>query len=848
MPMPMQLNDRLISTVDRLMLAVALTVLLILPMGYSVLAYRSLVDRVDSLARVKAAAITDLVSGNPGLWVFQVQRIEHLLTLYPVPTEAAPANDEAASVYDANGVLLVLAGNPPQELLLRRSHPIHDSGRVVGRVEVVHSLRGLIVGTALAGLLGLSLGGALYGVFRAWPRRLLRQMGEALEAERVALRESEQRYRTLIEWSPEAMVVYRRNKVLYVNPAGVALLGRTSAQDAASKNILDFIHPDSHQLALARVKMIADGANPPMAEMKFLKLDGTVIDVEVQSTSIAFDGKPATCSNIRDITERKRAQAALLESEARFRSLTEMSSDFYWESDALHRFTQRSESKREAAESAFPEASSLGKCRWEIPYSSPEESGWQKHRVTLDAHLPFRNFEISRRRPNGAEYHNSVSGDPVFSAAGEFKGYRGIGSDITERKQAEAIRASLEAQLRESQKMEAIGTLAGGIAHDFNNILATILGNAELARQDASANPLALESLEEIRKAGSRGRDLVQQILSFSRRQPTERKPTVLAPIIEESVRLLRATLPARIALDVHCEAEAPPVHADATQILQIVINLVTNAMQAMPGGPGRIGIRLDTVLLDAALAEAHPVLAVLHACCPGRTLRLAVSDNGPGIDAVTLTRIFEPFFTTKAVDEGTGLGLPVVHGIVQTHQGAIDVTSQPGRGSTFTVYLPVAEVHSSESRPAESVAAPSAAPGGGIAIGSDRHILYLDDDESLVFLVTRLLERRGFRVSGFIDQRQALDALRADPAAFDLMVTDYNMPGMSGLDAVRAARAIRADLPVAIASGFIDEALRAEADGAGVHELILKANAVEDMCAAFARLALTVGSGSTCS
>jgi PAS domain S-box-containing protein len=415
---------------------------------------------------------------------------------------------------------------------------------------------------------------------------------------------------------------------------------------------------------------------------------------------------------------------------------------------------------------------------------------------------------------------------------------RGVMMDITARKRAQAAHAELETQLRESQKMEAIGTLAGGIAHDFNNIIATILGNTELARQDVSANPLALESLEEIRKAGARARDLVQQILSFSRRQPTELKLTALAPIIKESVRLLRATLPARLTLDVHCDTAVPAVLADATQIQQILINLATNAMQAMRGGPGRIGIRLDTVMLDAALADAHPALGAMHARRPGRTVRLAVSDDGPGMDAATLGRIFEPFFTTRPLDEGTGLGLSVVHGIAQAHEGAIAVDSQSGKGATFTLYLPAAEVQAGAPEPDESAAAATATPD----IGGGRHILYIDDDESLVFLVQRLLERRGYRVSGYTDQREALDVLRADAASFDMVVSDYNMPGMSGLDVAREVRAIRVDLPVAVTSGFIDEALRAQAEGAGVRELIFKANAMEDLCEAFARLAQTVG------
>jgi PAS domain S-box-containing protein len=262
-------------------------------------------------------------------------------------------------------------------------------------------------------------------------------------------------------------------------------------------------------------------------------------------------------------------------------------------------------------------------------------------------------------------------------------------TDITARKQAESARSSLEAQLRESQKMQAIGTLAGGIAHDFNNILATILGNTELARQDVTLDPKrALESLEEIKKAGTRARNLVQQILSFSRRQPTERKPVHLALILKELARLLRATLPARVTLDIHCDADVPPVLADATQIEQIVINLSTNAMQAMNGEPGHIAIRLDTQTLDRALAEKLPALHALHEMHAGRVVRLTVQDDGSGMSAVTRDKIFEPFFTTKAVNEGTGLGLSVVHGIVEAHKGAIVVDSEIGKGTTFSLYL----------------------------------------------------------------------------------------------------------------------------------------------------------------
>jgi signal transduction histidine kinase/ActR/RegA family two-component response regulator len=405
--------------------------------------------------------------------------------------------------------------------------------------------------------------------------------------------------------------------------------------------------------------------------------------------------------------------------------------------------------------------------------------------------------------------------------------------NITERQEAQAARTLLESQLRQAQKMEAIGTLAGGIAHDFNNIIATILGNTELARQDARASPKALESLEEIRKAGARARELVKQILSFSRREPTERKAVSLIAVVDESVRVLRMALPPLVQLDVRRDAEVPWVLADATQIGQVLINLVNNAAQAMQGGPGRIGIHLGAVPLDATLAASHPALLEMRAQHPGPLARLVVSDTGPGMDAATLERIFEPFFTTKAVDEGTGLGLAVVHGIVRAHGGAITVESVPGKGAVFTVYLPVIETPIETTQRGATGA--SAMPAHTPEVG--QHILYLDDEEALVFLVKRLLTRRGYRVSGYIMQDEALAALRADPGSFDLVLTDYNMPGMSGLDVAAEVHAIRGDLPVAIASGFVDENLRARASAAGVRDLIFKANAVEEFCDVVQRL-----------
>ena len=405
--------------------------------------------------------------------------------------------------------------------------------------------------------------------------------------------------------------------------------------------------------------------------------------------------------------------------------------------------------------------------------------------------------------------------------------------DVTDMKQAEKRRTLLEAQLRESQKMEAIGTLAGGIAHDFNNIIAVVLGNVQLLLQDVAADPRVVTSLVEIRTAGRRARDLVQQILSFSRRQVVELKPTQLLAVIVECEKLLRAVLPGRVQLDVHCDPETPAAIADANQIQQIVINLATNALQALAGKAGQVHINLDAVALDADWSHAHPEAESWLEPGTTRAVRLLIRDDGPGMDGVTRARIFEPFFTTKSTGEGTGLGLSVVHGIVQTHKGSIEVSSEPGRGTSFVILLPAAPQapgHASPVNDGHQATQPT-------DVGAGRSILYIDDDEALAFLVQRLLSRRGFRVDTQTHPQEALIRLRANPDDFDLIVTDYNMPAMSGLDVVREVRVLRPGMKVAVISGFIDEELRRLASMAGVRHLIFKASAVEELCEVIVQL-----------
>ncbi len=427
--------------------------------------------------------------------------------------------------------------------------------------------------------------------------------------------------------------------------------------------------------------------------------------------------------------------------------------------------------------------------------------------------------------------------------------------DITSLKNAQAQQRHLQAQLAQSQKMEALGTLAGGVAHDFNNILAAILGNADLARQDLPEHAASRESLHEISTAARRGRELVRQILAFSRQQPMQRTRVSVCTILAESCALLRAGLPPHVVLVQCCEPDNVAIEADATQLGQVVVNLCTNAIHALDGRPGRIECRIDTLPNTSAVLPSE--FAQTCAQLDVGVVRLRVSDNGMGMDADVRSRIFEPFFTTKSVGQGTGLGLPVVLGVVQVHGGAIEVDSEPGRGTTFTLYFPAAPdipaVANGESpfpiasepgtmRCQPSLPPPDTRSSNLCAMADDssqvpHHILYVDDDDTLVFLVRRLLERRGYRVTAFTSQTQAIDAVRADPEGFQLLLTDFNMPGMSGLEVAKAALAINPLLPVAVASGYITDELQAEAKAAGVREVVFKTDAVEAFCEVVARL-----------
>ena len=428
-------------------------------------------------------------------------------------------------------------------------------------------------------------------------------------------------------------------------------------------------------------------------------------------------------------------------------------------------------------------------------------------------------IELRLRRADGTPMWVSLSTRPIVDDAGRASGALGMLTDINERRHAEERRAALETQLREAQKMEAIGTLAGGIAHDFNNILAAIIGNVSAARQDTAIGLSNDASLAQIERAAVRARSLVQQILTFSRMQAQQLHVLALQPVIDESLDMLRATMPAQVELRVSRSGTPVHVRADATQIQQIVMNLCTNAWHALPAGRGRIEVGLAA---EASLPAAQADVARTWppALLNGPRAHLWIADNGCGMDEATRARVFEPFFTTKQVGQGTGLGLAVVHGIVSVHGGAIHVDSAPGVGSRFDLWFPLQDAP--EQVVESQHGALDAPPGAG------QHVLCVDDDPAMVLMVDGLLRRAGYKVTTFEQPAAALARVRADPGAFDIVVTDFNMPEMNGMELAAAIAGAAPGLPIVVTSGFISDEMRQRAGELHIGALLQKEYTLE--------------------
>jgi len=413
-------------------------------------------------------------------------------------------------------------------------------------------------------------------------------------------------------------------------------------------------------------------------------------------------------------------------------------------------------------------------------------------------------FEADLRKKNGEVFKAEITISKIFNEKGKVTGICVVLRDVTDRKK-------LEDQLRQSQKLEAIGTLASGIAHDFNNILTALIGYSEMAMSELHTEADKAQSdLQEVLKAGERARALVDQILTFSRQGEQERKPLQIQHVVKEALKLLRASLPTTIEIRQNIDETCGTILADPTQIHQVIMNLCTNAYQAMRDHGGILGVTLKQEEISEEYAERFLDIG------PGRYLKLEIDDTGSGIQPAIIEKIFEPYFTTKKKGEGTGLGLSVVHGIVKSHDGHISVYSEPGKGTTFKIYFPLYENASTAGNNLNKKT------GTELPHGTER-ILVVDDEKAIVDLNSRILTKLGYQVTAVTSSNEALQLFTRQPDAFDLVITDMTMPIMTGFDLTRELLAMRADIPIILCTGFSETVNEQSAKDAGIKEYLMK-------------------------
>ena len=626
--------------------------------------------------------------------------------------------------------------------------------------------------------------------------------------------------------------------LVYISEGCVGIWGLDAAAILADeKRIWYMAEPDTRQrLTRSVAEAVAQGT--------VWSEEWLIRDVRGQTRWLKGKGRPLPGDNgcthwvavVTDITESSRVRQIQDSTRTNFRMLVDRLEDI-----AVHRFgaDMRVSYWNRASERmyGYTEEEALGRDVLELLIPPERRAHWRRvFGDILLSHQRSTPFEGWLHRKDGSPVE--VRGTVVLleypDRPGEFVC---LDYDMTPIRRQEDERASLEAQLRQSQKLEALGTLAGGVAHDFNNILAAILGNTRLALMDAQDQPEVLQSLEEILRAAHRAKDLVQRILSFSRRTPTIRRMVSMQSVVAESVELLRATAPKSLALEVDFHPDTPAVLADPSQLHQVFMNLCTNALQAISSpeqGRMRISVTPHPGIPQPLIGPGALSIVTDLQGWPEVNVCVRVEDNGSGMDAVTMARLFEPFFTTKPVGQGTGLGMPVVHGILRDHQGAIQVRSIQGAGSVFRVYLRGVEGAERQTEVDSSLMGLHAP--GDPADGT--RILYVDDDELIARMVGRMLDRDGLVAHIYSSPQVALDAVQRGAVSYDLAVLDFAMPGMNGLELARALRRLHPDRPVAITSGFITTELSQKGPEAGVAELIPKPNTGTELIKAIRRLA----------
>jgi PAS domain S-box-containing protein len=622
------------------------------------------------------------------------------------------------------------------------------------------------------------------------------------------LQARETTYRMLVENQTDMVVkVDTDGRFLFVSPSYCRAFGKTE-EELLGQVFMPLVHEDDRASTAKAMEALYHPPYTAFLEQRAHTKNGwcwlswadtALLDEAGQVTAIIGVG--------RDITESKQTEVALKESRDLFDSFMGHLPALAFIKDRKGRYVYTNQ----AHCTLFGEAQGhrLGKTDIELWEEDDARELMANDRLALKQNRILNTVETTQYQ--GETQYWQVSKFPLYKD-GEAHYLGGVAFDISDRMKTEEAKQELEFQLLQTQKMEAIGTLAGGIAHDFNNILSAIIGFTEMSLLDVAPESVVTGNLRKVLQAGGRARDLVKQILTFSRQSQMDPKPVEPRLIIKEALKLLRASLPTTVKMDSMIEP-AGMVMADPTQIHQLVMNLCTNARDAMENIDGTLTVILEPVVMGTEEAARYPRLT------PGPFCKFTVCDTGQGIPSHVLEKIFDPFFTTKGEGRGTGMGLAVVHGIVERIGGAIKVDSTPGEGTCFIIFLPVID-----DRPADVLPVSLKVPGG------TERILFVDDEPFQTDLGRQMLGRLGYRVSAFTSSLEALAKFQAEPEAYDLLITDMTMPEMTGDALAKRVMALRPDLPVILCTGYSERITEEAAAALGIRGFVMKPVVIREL------------------
>ncbi|MBW2562526.1 MAG: PAS domain S-box protein [Deltaproteobacteria bacterium] len=642
-------------------------------------------------------------------------------------------------------------------------------------------------------------------------RGIIRDVSERKRTEEK-LRESEEKHRSILENIEDGYFeVDIAGNFTFFNDSVAKILGYSRDELMGMNNRQNTDEENAKKVYQTFNKVYTTGKTQKGFAWEIIRKDGSKVYIEASvSLRKNAEGQPIGFHGVaRDVSERKQAEKSVLQSEKRFRDLFNSISDLIYTHDLKGRFISLNPAMEKLL--GYEHDKLIGHKASDImkpEFAAAFESEYLKPLKTQGYHEGVTIYFKKNSEKIYIEYRSTMvhpdDGEPYIS---------GTGRNVTERVLSERKVTKLQEQLAQAQKMESIGTLAGGIAHDFNNILFPMFGYLEIMLEDVPKDNPLRGHLIEVFNGAKRARDLIKQILTFSRQSDHERKPLETQRVIKEALKLIKSSLPSTIEISQNIKSDCGLVMADPTHIHQIVMNLCTNAFHAMEEAGGELTIALKEVELTAEDLKDPAMI-------PGPHVSLTVADTGPGMEQSIIDRIFDPYFTTKEEGKGTGLGLAVVHGIVKNHGGQISVYSEPGKGTEFQICFPIIK----KQRETSKVETDTPIQKG------DEQILLVDDQDIIVQIEKQMLERLGYHVTARISSIDALEAFRANPDKFDLIITDLTMPNMTGDKLAGELIKIRSDIPIILCTGFSELISEEKAKSLGIKEFLMKPVVMKDL------------------